>query len=1006
MRVLFDQILGMSLAGSWVIVFVLLARLMLRKAPARFRYLLWGLVLLRLLCPVTPESPASLMPEREPIHVNFIPAEAVTVQSAPAEYPPKTAEPPVTSDSGTPAAAQTWQAASAAQPSAPALPSAASLRRSALRILRVLWIPGAALLLAGNLLSLLRLRRRLVGAAPLRGNIWLADHIDTAFVLGVFRPRIYLPSALPPEEQAYILLHEQTHIRRLDPLWKLLGFAALCLHWFNPLVWLAMHCAGRDMELSCDEAVLARLGPEIRQAYAASLLRLSAGRQAGIAFGEGSTKTRILNVLRYKSPKLLATLAGATVVILLACGLLTDPVKTATLDDLAGTYEITDTLGSWQPTPTHAPPVFLSGVVLADGSLYVEAPEDFEAALWQGSFTEATLEGVGFDNFCFKHTTLSASDRSRLQAGNRCTWMTTGASRRFLLLSQQNGSLYLVAFDTDAHIGEDTTPCVEWVFRLRKTGDSLPLRSGTYFAAEMLYDAPEYSFTYTPDTMPVYSVSGSLDISVSGSIGMSDFSSPKEITLTEENFDALFRAPTGEEAETIRALRENAESVWLLRGDPEFLYLICQKGEGREPAVLLAYGYTDNQDKPASIRWLFRLSRTPSQANARNTGWMDGRYYGSVCYAAPHLSTMPRPMYYIITHPYTAQGKILPTLIERGEQTADHDLGTLEPVTLDAANFDALFPATTSDAFLPEQLRQNAIGAWQRIDGGEFCQLLLQSDGQIYLVKGAARDGAPLLASVVFCLRNQISGDGRERLYQTAYNDLIAFRAADYEALTVAEFNHHFAPDPDSETDRWEQYSLVSELLPEDDPNADFWNVTLKATCAELYAEKFNEDVYYALFLNANRRPFGGPAQTFTFPADDIPEWADEMLSAPHPYNNADGSVSVTSYGVSYTYDAASDTVTITLRDTMYHFVFDCSAYVSYTLEDTVTVETRDRLLRTLQTGLQEFVNAQSEEELRSQQISNRLKEAADSILAQTPHEGMQVTVEFNVRMDPEEQTE
>ena len=174
-------------------------------------------------------------------------------------------------------------------------------------ILTLIWLAGMALLLAYSLVSLLRLRRRLVGAVRLRDNIYLADHIPSPFVMGLIRPKIYLPSDLRETERGYILRHEQYHIRRRDHLVKFLSFLALCIHWFNPLVWAAFVLSGKDMEMSCDEAVVKALGEEIRADYSASLLSLATGRRivAGmpLAFGEGDTGSRIRNLLSWKRPR-------------------------------------------------------------------------------------------------------------------------------------------------------------------------------------------------------------------------------------------------------------------------------------------------------------------------------------------------------------------------------------------------------------------------------------------------------------------------------------------------------------------------------------------------------------------------------------------------------------------------------------------------------------------------------------------------------------------------------
>ena len=205
---------------------VLLARLALRRAPKLYSYLLWAPVLFRLLCPFPIESVFSLLPAKaQPIPKDILYAGTPRVDTGfaaldravnsvlPAGEPAMSVNP-----------LQVWLAAA-----------------------QLVWLAGAAVLLLYSLAATLRLRRRLKGAAREEENIYTAAGLETPFVMGLFRPRIYLPAGLAGEERRYILLHEQTHIRRGDHLWRLLGFFALCLHWFNPLVWLAFYLSGKDM---------------------------------------------------------------------------------------------------------------------------------------------------------------------------------------------------------------------------------------------------------------------------------------------------------------------------------------------------------------------------------------------------------------------------------------------------------------------------------------------------------------------------------------------------------------------------------------------------------------------------------------------------------------------------------------------------------------------------------------------------------------------------------------
>ena len=195
------------------------------------------------------------------------------------------------------------------------------------------WLLGALAMAGYAAGSWLRLRRRLAESIRLEGNQYLSDRIDGPFVLGVVRPRIYLPATLEAGELPYILAHERHHIRRGDHIWRLLAFLALALHWFNPLVWVAFALSGKDMEMSCDEAVVKRLGEGIRADYSASLLSLATGRRAlpgmPLAFGEGETSGRIKNLLRWHRPKVWITVAAAVACLAVGAACVANPAGAA-----------------------------------------------------------------------------------------------------------------------------------------------------------------------------------------------------------------------------------------------------------------------------------------------------------------------------------------------------------------------------------------------------------------------------------------------------------------------------------------------------------------------------------------------------------------------------------------------------------------------------------------------------------------------------------------------------
>lgn len=308
--VLFTSVIRMSLTASYAILFVLLARLLMKKAPKIFSYALWSVVLFRLLCPFSFESVWSLFPANEPPVLR----EVLFVPTTPH------------SSASVPDAASTI----------PAAPTGPAILPDWNTIAGMVWLLGIAVLLIASTVSLIKLRSRLRGAVLYRDNIYLSGQLETAFVIGFFRPKIYLPANLSDAEQSFILLHEQTHIKRLDHIVKAVSFLALCLHWFNPLVWLAFTLSGKDMEMSCDEAVIKQFGNEIKKDYSTSLLTLAAGKRlpggVPLAFGEGDTKGRIRHVLDYKKPAFWVVAIAVVALVCVGAGLLANPVKNTVED--------------------------------------------------------------------------------------------------------------------------------------------------------------------------------------------------------------------------------------------------------------------------------------------------------------------------------------------------------------------------------------------------------------------------------------------------------------------------------------------------------------------------------------------------------------------------------------------------------------------------------------------------------------------------------------------------
>lgn len=333
----FMQTLDMTARGSVVIGAVILIRLLLRKTPKIYSYLLWSVVLFRLLCPVSFQAPVSMMPE-------FIPMEqAYTLQDAPiSPFSAGVAAYEAVGDAIN--GGLGVQHVYTQQMEDNGMPVIVTAQWWEVWVLfgQYVWLVGMIALGAYSSAIYLKLRRRLLGAQRINGNIYLSDKIPSPFVLGLFRPRIYLPAFIAEHERSYILAHEQHHIRRFDHVFKLLGYLALMLHWFNPLVWIAYILFCKDMEMSCDEAVIRKLGTDIRADYAASLLKLAVGHRTvsvmPLAFGEGDTKERVKNMSRWKKPKLWICVAAALLIVAVAVVLATDPKDPPPEDHFKAAY--------------------------------------------------------------------------------------------------------------------------------------------------------------------------------------------------------------------------------------------------------------------------------------------------------------------------------------------------------------------------------------------------------------------------------------------------------------------------------------------------------------------------------------------------------------------------------------------------------------------------------------------------------------------------------------------
>lgn len=330
MRALFLKILDMGFAAGWLVLAVLVIRALMRKAPKALRCALWALVAVRLVCPFSLESSLSRVPDTQALFRQAVSQAASETDHVETE-PPETVQNP---DRHMPdALSETAELSVPVNTAKQTVSGPAPVHRTVdwISLGAILWAVGVVVMLGYAAVSYLQLRKQVSASLALSGQVYLCDYIDTPFILGIGKPKIYLPSSLPPDSAAYVLSHEKAHLRRLDHWWKPLGYVLLCVYWFHPLIWASYILLCRDIEMACDEAVVKSLDGPGKKAYSEALLTCSIPRHilaaCPLAFGEVGVKQRIQNVLHYKKPRFWVVLACVIAMVLVAVCFLTDPVS-------------------------------------------------------------------------------------------------------------------------------------------------------------------------------------------------------------------------------------------------------------------------------------------------------------------------------------------------------------------------------------------------------------------------------------------------------------------------------------------------------------------------------------------------------------------------------------------------------------------------------------------------------------------------------------------------------
>lgn len=356
MEAVFLKVLNMSLVAGGLILAVILLRIVFKNAPKTLRCALWALVAIRLICPFSFESDMSFIHSDEPISEEIIAENSNGKLDVGSEG--KLVNTgilflnnfinPIIEDNEVIGNIENGE-----DSKVDAEATNVNNMQQIAHVVTIIWIIGIVLMLAYCVVSYVKVRRKVAISIKLHDNIYICDNIDTPFILGIIKPRIYLPSDMDDNEQTCVIAHEQAHLKRHDNWWKPLGFILLSVYWFNPLIWVAYILLCRDIELACDERVIRDMGAEEKKIYSQVLLSCSTSRRVimatPLAFGELAVKSRIKSVLNYKRPAFWIVFAGIITSVVVAIGFMTTPAtdeknideqteKNKSGDELEGIY--------------------------------------------------------------------------------------------------------------------------------------------------------------------------------------------------------------------------------------------------------------------------------------------------------------------------------------------------------------------------------------------------------------------------------------------------------------------------------------------------------------------------------------------------------------------------------------------------------------------------------------------------------------------------------------------
>lgn len=477
MQELFLELVKLSLIGSLFAFAVMLVRLLFRKAPKWIFCILWGVVALRLVVPISIESDLSLVPDRlatgqiiTNVGSDYIgDVDIIYESNAGYSNAVEAGRQPIYSNDGY------YVVTEKASLEAPK-----TVGETIYPVLSWVWLAGMLLMLAYTVLSYLVLKRKMEEATLLRDNIWQCEQADSPFVLGIIRPKIYLPYQISESDMANVIAHEQAHIRRKDHWWKPIGFLLLSVHWFNPVMWVAYILLCRDIEAACDEKVIKHMEKDEKRAYSTALLHCSVHRRriaaCPLAFGEVGAKERIKRVMNYKKPAFWIIFVALIICVVVAVCFLTNPKNSSSgaLPNIhSHTYVVEEV--------TYESGMYSFTVVAGENSPVYAITEDMQLSsqkehndegVWTqlGKLEKTELTKENFDNLFYTDGWNSNANGKNIRRNTVNAWqLIYNQEILYYVLQQKNGDLYLAYgyydySEKDDPYSDDTS--IRWLYKI------------------------------------------------------------------------------------------------------------------------------------------------------------------------------------------------------------------------------------------------------------------------------------------------------------------------------------------------------------------------------------------------------------------------------------------------------------------------------------------------------------------------------------------------------------